>query len=159
MCLLGSVTPRDFFFKESGRQLLVGEVEQVCALFSRCTSSAFDLEMRHSTQSLRGYLDEELTYIHWALEVSHTHPARVLCQGGQCFTADHVIMTVPLGFLKENVAAMFKQALPKIQLVWDAGEDEELYQHSHSEGGAWRDTWYKICGFDTVARNVTVLCG
>lgn len=52
--------------------------------------------------------------IHWALEKeSHTHPARVLCQGGQCFTADHVIVTIPLGFQKENVAAMFKQAFPK----------------------------------------------
>lgn len=44
--------------------------------------------------------------------------------------------------------------------MWDAGEDEEVYQHSQSEGGAWRDMWYKkICGFDTVARHPTVLCG
>uniref|UniRef100_A0A8K9V078 Amine oxidase domain-containing protein n=1 Tax=Oncorhynchus mykiss TaxID=8022 RepID=A0A8K9V078_ONCMY len=93
-------------------------------------------------------------------------------RGGQCFTADHVIVTIPLGFQIENVAAMFKQALPKskaddrfwsrdwvrIQLVWDAGGDEEVYQHSQSEGGAWRDIWYKICGFDTVARHPTILC-
>ncbi|XP_010878137.1 peroxisomal N(1)-acetyl-spermine/spermidine oxidase isoform X2 [Esox lucius] len=276
MCLPGSVTPRDYFFEESGRKLPMDQVDQVCAFFSKLTSRAFssELDPKHSTQSLGGYLDQEFAQslqatskvgqrlfewckrsectdeassslyevsavqlchyvaleggffnslgpggyqalvdtlldslppgtvlcdrpvrsIRWALEgESHAHPVSVLCQAGQCFTADHVIVTVPLGFLKENGAAMFEPALPTskasaierlgfgtvdkiylrfekrfwpddcagIQLVWDAGpEDEKVYQHSQSEGGAWRDTWYKkICGFDTVARHPTVLCG
>ncbi|KAJ8012899.1 hypothetical protein DPEC_G00047670 [Dallia pectoralis] len=276
MCLPGSLTPNNYFFEESGRQLPVDEVDQVCAFFRGVTSKAFgsELEPSHSAQSLGGYLDQEFAQsplgaskvgqrifewckrsectdeassslyevsavqlchyvaleggffnclgpggyqalvdtlldslapgsvlcdrpvhsIHWALEEErHAHPVSVRCRAGQCFNVDHVIVTVPLGFLKENATAMFEPALPVskasaieslgfgtvdkiylrfekrfwpddcdgIQLVWDAGpEDEKVYRYSQSGGGDWRDTWYKkICGFDTVARHPTVLCG
>ncbi|KAL0964033.1 hypothetical protein UPYG_G00317370 [Umbra pygmaea] len=195
MCLPGSITSKDYFFEESGRQLTMDEVEKVCTLFSKLTSKAFDSELqpKHSTQSLGGYLDEEFSQsplalsvagqrlfewckrsectdeassslyevsavqlghyvaleggffnslgpggyqaladtlldsvppgallcdrpvdsIHWALdEEIHTHPVSVQCQGGQSFKADHVIVSVPLGFLKVKAAAMFEPALP-----------------------------------------------
>ncbi|TSK92915.1 Spermine oxidase [Bagarius yarrelli] len=47
-----------------------------------------------------------------------------------------------------------------IQLLWDKGpEDKDVYS-SQDEEDTWKETWYKkICGFDTVARHPTVLCG
>ncbi|KAL0964034.1 hypothetical protein UPYG_G00317380 [Umbra pygmaea] len=58
--------------------------------------------------------DSPVERIEWALEVEiHKHPVKVLCKGDQYFLADHVIITVPLGYLKENAQTMFKPALPK----------------------------------------------
>ncbi|XP_030642571.1 spermine oxidase-like [Chanos chanos] len=119
-------------------------------------------------------------------------PVRVVCENGESYEADHVIVTVSLGVLKERARTMFTPALPKsklcaverlgfgtvdkiylqfserfwpedcagIQLVWNQGpEDKDVYS-CDCEGESWKDTWFKkICGFDTVARHPTVLCG
>lgn len=274
MCLPASFTPRDYFYREDGKQLLGAEVEQVCDYFVKLTTRVFDCELdqRHNTQSLGSFLDEEFAQsplaasemgkrlfewckrsectdeassslyevsasqlghysalegdffnslgpggyqaladtllntlpqgavlcdmpvqtIHWAIE-EDSHPVSVLCEGGHSFSADHVIVTVPLGVLKERAISMFQPALPAcktdaierlgfgtvdkiylhfkekfwpadcagIQLVWDAGpEDEDIYRSQLQDSQAWRDDWYKkICGFDTVARHPSVLCG
>ncbi|XP_036425131.1 spermine oxidase-like [Colossoma macropomum] len=282
MCLPRSVTPRDYFFKQGGKQLSAETVDQVCSLFSKLTSKAFEseLEDRHRPLSLGSYLDaafaesplaasedserqrifewckrsectdeassslyevsaSQIGYyialeggffnslgpggyqaildiflkrlpsgmilnnkpvksIHWDLkeksqgtESREMHPVKVICENDEIFEADHVIVTVSLGVLKQQAAAMFKPALPKskldaierlgfgtvdkiflcfserfwpedcagIQLVWDEGpEDKSVYTSQTEE--AWKETWFKkICGFDTVARHPTVLCG
>ncbi|KAI5623740.1 hypothetical protein C0J50_16700, partial [Silurus asotus] len=59
MCLPHSVTPRDYFFMEDGRQISTDIVDQVCSLFSKLTSKAFEseLEEEHRAISLGDYLD------------------------------------------------------------------------------------------------------
>ncbi|XP_066497457.1 spermine oxidase-like [Hoplias malabaricus] len=119
-------------------------------------------------------------------------PVKVICENEEGFEADHVIVTVSLGVLKQQAAAMFDPALPKskldaierlgfgvvdkiflcfnekfwpedcagIQLVWDEGPEDKSVYTSQIEGETWKETWFKkICGFDTVARHPTVLCG
>ncbi|XP_062862572.1 spermine oxidase-like [Trichomycterus rosablanca] len=128
--------------------------------------------------------------IEWDRE--QNHPVRVICENGQIFEADHVIVTVSLGVLKQQVKTMFEPALPKpkldaierlgfgtvdkiflcfsqrfwpencegIQLVWDEGPEDKAVYSAHLEGDEWKETWFKkICGFDTVTRHPTVLCG
>ncbi|MCI4378637.1 hypothetical protein PGIGA_G00218300 [Pangasianodon gigas] len=47
-----------------------------------------------------------------------------------------------------------------IQLVWDKGPEDKAVYSRQDEEDAWKETWFKkICGFDTVARHPTVLCG
>ncbi|XP_060786244.1 spermine oxidase-like isoform X2 [Neoarius graeffei] len=122
------------------------------------------------------------------------HPVRVICENDQIIEADHVIVTVSLGVLKQQARTMFEPALPKsklnaierlgfgtvdkiflcfsekfwpedcagIQLVWDKGpEDKAVYTcSSQDEDHTWKEIWFKkICGFDTVARHPTMLCG
>ncbi|XP_076858557.1 spermine oxidase [Brachyhypopomus gauderio] len=281
MCLPCSVTPHDYFFKESGKQLNGASIDEVCSLFSKLTFKAFEseLEDRHRALSLGGYLDaafaesplaasedgwkifewckrsectdeasslyevsaSEIGYyvaleggffnslgpggyqailevflkslppettligkpvrsIQWDLNKKSqgaesremSHPVKIICDNDESFEADHIIVTVSLGVLKQQAGAMFEPALPKckmdaierlgfgivdkiflcfserfwpedcagIQLVWDDGpEDKEVYD-SQNEGDGWKKTWFKkICGFDTVARHPTVLCG
>lgn len=194
VCLPGSVSPRDYFFHQDGRQIPVNVVKQVRSLFSKLTAKAFEcgLDQRYKDFSLGHYLDdafgrsplaasedgrrvyewckrtectdeacsslydvsaipqdeykalkgefynclgprgyqaildtllEALPFgalvcdravqrIHWALE-GELHPTKLLCKNGDCFKADHVIVTVPLGFLKEHAADLFEPALPE----------------------------------------------
>nr|XP_047925279.1 peroxisomal N(1)-acetyl-spermine/spermidine oxidase [Anser cygnoides] len=46
-------------------------------------------------------------------DVARTFPVRVECEDGDSFLADHVIITVPLGFLKEHHQDFFQPPLPK----------------------------------------------
>ncbi|KAI4878711.1 hypothetical protein NFI96_013481 [Prochilodus magdalenae] len=280
MCLPRSVTPRDYFFKQDGKQLPAETVDQVCSLFNKLTSKAFEseLEESHRVLSLGCYLDtafaesplatsedgqrifewckrsectdeassslyevsaSQIGYyialeggffnslgpggyqaildillksmssgvilngkavksIQWDLEEKsqgsenkEVHPVKVICENDEVFEADHVIVTVSLGVLKQKATAMFHPSLPKskldaverlgfgtvdkiflcfnerfwpedcagIQLVWDEGpEDKSVYTSQPEE--VRNKTWFKkICGFDTVARHPTVLCG
>ncbi|XP_063069560.1 spermine oxidase isoform X1 [Engraulis encrasicolus] len=204
MCLPGSVTPCDYFFREGGRLLREEDVEPVCALFSRLTSRAFDSELddKHRCLSLGGYLDDAFSEsplsatadvqkvyewckrcectdeassslyevsaseighyvaldggffnslgpggyqafidillnklppglvmtntpvvkIEWALNEKHqdkdvTHPVKVVCEDGQIFETDHVIVTLPLGVLKQTAERMFNPPLPDMKMT------------------------------------------
>uniref|UniRef100_A0A8C2EPB6 Zgc:66484 n=1 Tax=Cyprinus carpio TaxID=7962 RepID=A0A8C2EPB6_CYPCA len=104
------------------------------------------------------------------------YPVQVVCENGQSFEADHVIVTVSLGVLKDKASTMFEPPLPQtkivfeksfwpddcagVQVLWKEGpEDKDVYE-SLSEEEAWKKTWFKkITGFDTVARHPTALCG
>ncbi|XP_053352409.1 spermine oxidase-like [Clarias gariepinus] len=62
--------------------------------------------------------------IHWDLETNshgkegkeHNHPVRVICENDLTIDADHVIVTVSLGVLKQQARTMFEPALPKPKL-------------------------------------------
>ncbi|XP_030065348.1 peroxisomal N(1)-acetyl-spermine/spermidine oxidase [Microcaecilia unicolor] len=59
--------------------------------------------------------------IHWAdspgtSNKSISHPVRVICEDGEEFLADHVIITVSLGCLKERAQSMFEPSLPQGKL-------------------------------------------
>ncbi|KAK3569016.1 hypothetical protein QTP86_021570, partial [Hemibagrus guttatus] len=128
----------------------------------------------------------------WDKDEKQNHVVQVICENDQIFDADHVIVTVSLGVLKQQARTMFEPALPKskldaierlgfgtvdkiflcfserfwpedcagIQLVWDKGPEDKAVYSSQDEEDAWKETWFKkICGFDTVARHPTVLCG
>ncbi|XP_030643497.1 peroxisomal N(1)-acetyl-spermine/spermidine oxidase-like [Chanos chanos] len=274
-----SVSSRNYFFKEGGKQLATVDVDKMCSLFDKLTAKAFDseLEKRHRPLSLGDYLDrafaetrlaasedrrrifewckrnectdeacsslyevsasqiseytdlkgeffnclgpggyqalldlllkslppeavlknQAVETVQWDLKAEEQGqeqrcPVRVVCENGESYEADHVIVTVSLGVLKERARTMFTPALPKsklcaverlgfgtvdkiylqfserfwpedcagIQLVWNQGpEDKDVYS-CDCEGESWKDTWFKkICGFDTVARHPTVLCG
>lgn len=218
MCLPGYITPCDYFFKEDGRLLQAEGVGQVCALFSRLTSRAFnsELEGRHLCLSLGSYLDDAfsksplaatedglkvfewckrcectdeassslyevsasqighyvaldggffnslgpggyqafidvllkklpagvimtntpVTNIEWALDEEEegktpTHPVRVVCEDGRSFEADHVIVTVSLGVLKQRAALMFCPPLPDSKMAainrLDIGTVDKIY--------------------------------
>lgn len=218
MCLPGSITSCDYFFKEGGRMLQAKDVEQVCALFSRLTSRAFDseLEDRHRCLSLGAYLDDAfsksplaatedalkvfewckrcectdeassslydvsasqighyvaldggffnslgpggyqafidvflkklpagaimintpVTNIEWTLDEEKegkkpTHPVKVICEDGRSFEADHVIVTVSLGVLKQRAALMFHPPLPDSKMAaiqrLDIGTVDKIY--------------------------------
>ncbi|VCW84141.1 unnamed protein product, partial [Gulo gulo] len=47
-----------------------------------------------------------------ALSPGETFPVLVECEDGACFPAHHVIVTVPLGFLKEHLDTFFEPPLP-----------------------------------------------
>lgn len=51
------------------------------------------------------------------------HPVQVVCENGQTFEADHVIVTVSLGVLKEHAKTMFDPTLPekKLSAIDDLG--------------------------------------
>ncbi|XP_017325295.1 spermine oxidase [Ictalurus punctatus] len=278
MCEPHSVSPRDYFFMEGGKQLSTNTVDQVCLLFNKLTSKAFesDLEEEHRALSLGDYLDASFAesplatskygskIFEWCKRIECTdeaasslyevsasqigyyialegsffnslgpggyqaildillkalpsgtilsntavksiqwdsqgnkakeekHPVRVICENDQIIQADHVIVTVSLGVLKQQARTMFEPDLPKskldaierlgfgtvdkiflcfserfwpedcegIQLVWDEGPEDKAVYSSQDEEDAWKMTWFKkICGFDTVARHPTVLCG
>ncbi|KAJ8416679.1 hypothetical protein AAFF_G00325570 [Aldrovandia affinis] len=62
--------------------------------------------------------DKPVTRIQWGLDKegkgqSPCCPVKVLCEDGQEFEVDHVIVTASLGFLKERAWAMFEPALPE----------------------------------------------
>ncbi|XDV30052.1 hypothetical protein PO909_033051 [Leuciscus waleckii] len=109
--------------------------------------------------------------IHWDLVKKGSgedqrYPVKVVCENGQSFEADHVIVTVSLGVLKDKATTMFEPSLPekKLSAIENLGfgegpEDKDVYE-SLSEGETWKKTWFKkITGFDTVARHPTALCG
>lgn len=51
------------------------------------------------------------------------NPVKVLCSNGEAFEADHVILTVSLGVLKENALSLFNPPLPveKISAIQNLG--------------------------------------
>ncbi|XP_043104965.1 peroxisomal N(1)-acetyl-spermine/spermidine oxidase-like [Puntigrus tetrazona] len=59
--------------------------------------------------------------IHWDLvKKGHCedqkHPVQVVCENGKSFDADHVIVTVSLGVLKDKASTMFEPSLPPTKL-------------------------------------------
>ncbi|XP_061413367.1 spermine oxidase-like isoform X1 [Lethenteron reissneri] len=68
--------------------------------------------------------NKAVSSIHWGLRTEQTaaeggagaHPVRVVCEDGSEFHADHVIVTVSLGYLKTNGASMFHPPLPPRKL-------------------------------------------
>ncbi|XP_075697944.1 peroxisomal N(1)-acetyl-spermine/spermidine oxidase [Rhinoderma darwinii] len=54
---------------------------------------------------------------------SHVYPVKVQCEDGDSFVADHVIVTVPLGFLKKRSLDFLSPPLPpgKIQAIKNLG--------------------------------------
>lgn len=62
--------------------------------------------------------DRPVTNIRWGLEpqakgLDSFCPVKVLCENGQEFEADHVIVTSSLGFLKDRASALFEPTLPE----------------------------------------------
>uniref|UniRef100_A0A671SGG4 Zgc:66484 n=1 Tax=Sinocyclocheilus anshuiensis TaxID=1608454 RepID=A0A671SGG4_9TELE len=107
------------------------------------------------------------------------YPVQVVCENGQSFEADHVIVTVSLGVLKDKVSTMFEPPLPstKLSAIENLGFgivdkiflffEKSLFYSLFPKNGKswepdcnWKKTWFKkITGFDTVARHPTALCG
>jgi monoamine oxidase len=58
--------------------------------------------------------EKEVSNITWPN--STDGPAKVVCRDGSTFDADHVIVTVSLGVLKENSLTMFTPALPLVKV-------------------------------------------
>ncbi|XP_075466395.1 peroxisomal N(1)-acetyl-spermine/spermidine oxidase [Ascaphus truei] len=54
---------------------------------------------------------------------SRAHPVQVECEDGGTFVADHVIVTVPLGFLKERALGFLQPPLPphKVRAIQNMG--------------------------------------
>uniref|UniRef100_A0A6I8RIH9 Amine oxidase n=1 Tax=Xenopus tropicalis TaxID=8364 RepID=A0A6I8RIH9_XENTR len=54
---------------------------------------------------------------------SRIYPVQVECENGETFVADHVILTVPLGFLKEKATDLLSPPLPsyKLQAIQNLG--------------------------------------
>ncbi|XP_071986979.1 peroxisomal N(1)-acetyl-spermine/spermidine oxidase-like [Engystomops pustulosus] len=72
-------------------------------------------------------LNKAVQSIHWngsfPGEDSHIYPVKVMCEDGDSFVADHVIVTVPLGFLKKQSSDFFSPPLPpsKTQAIKNLG--------------------------------------
>nr|DBA19684.1 TPA: hypothetical protein GDO54_015483 [Pyxicephalus adspersus] len=105
------------------------------------------------------------------------YPVKVICEDGEEFPADHVIVTVSLGCLKERASTFFDPPLPKGKMeaierlgfgtvakiflefsepFWpeDCAGIQFVWKHS------WRSQWYKkIVGFDCVPMHRSTLCG
>ncbi|XP_011370895.1 peroxisomal N(1)-acetyl-spermine/spermidine oxidase isoform X3 [Pteropus vampyrus] len=132
--------------------------------------------------------------VHWngsfqeAVSPGETFPVLVECEDGTCFPAHHVVLTVPLGFLKERLDTFFEPPLPtekaeairkvgfgtnnKIFLefaepFWEPGcqhiqvvwEDASPLQDA---APAMRDAWFrKLIGFLVLPSfpSAHVLCG
>ena len=74
------------------------------------------------------HCNHEVTRINWTttseLDSSKSrHPVKILCSNGKSFEADHVILTVSLGVLKEKYLSLFSPPLPtdKINVIQNLG--------------------------------------
>ena len=75
------------------------------------------------------HFQHEVTKINWVASSesdepqSSYHPVKILCGNGKTFDADHVIITVSLGILKEKHSTLFRPSLPtdKITAIQDLG--------------------------------------
>ncbi|XP_051897447.1 peroxisomal N(1)-acetyl-spermine/spermidine oxidase isoform X2 [Pristis pectinata] len=73
--------------------------------------------------------NKPVKYIHWNGSFKtpeapeHSYSVLVECENGEIIPADHVIVTVPLGFLKENYETFFRPPLPpsKINSIQKVG--------------------------------------
>ncbi|XP_062375431.1 peroxisomal N(1)-acetyl-spermine/spermidine oxidase-like isoform X2 [Sardina pilchardus] len=85
--------------------------------FPRGFDGLIDCLMRELPEGVVSY-NTPVRCIHWSDGSgagdthSHTHPVRVECANGQVFPADHVIVTVPLGYLKKHHDTLLKPPLP-----------------------------------------------
>ena len=61
-------------------------------------------------------LSTEVTFIDWSANRVKVHTRNVLTGACDVVTADHVVVTTPLGFLKENYAELFKPQLPAAKI-------------------------------------------
>ncbi|XP_055071806.2 spermine oxidase [Misgurnus anguillicaudatus] len=195
-----SVTTRDYFFREDGKQVSAKVVDEVCSYFSKLTDKAFDdeLERKYRKLSMGNYLDKafeesslaktddgkkvfewckrtectdeacsslyevsasqdsnytepeggfyntlgpggyravldvllrnlpadtikcnaQVKTIRWDLikNEEEDYPVQVVCENEKTFEAEHVIVTVSLGVLKDKAKTMFQPSLPKNKL-------------------------------------------
>ncbi|XP_068817588.1 peroxisomal N(1)-acetyl-spermine/spermidine oxidase isoform X3 [Capricornis sumatraensis] len=73
--------------------------------------------------------DKPVKTIHWngsfqeASAPGETFPVLVECEDGDCFPAHHVVVTVPLGFLKKHLDTFFEPPLPteKVEAIRKIG--------------------------------------
>ncbi|XP_067266670.1 spermine oxidase-like [Chanodichthys erythropterus] len=54
--------------------------------------------------------------IQWECGEDQMYPVKVVCENGESFEADHVIVTVSLGVLKDKATTMFEPSLPEEKL-------------------------------------------
>lgn len=67
--------------------------------------------------SLKHLIEEKIIFNKTVKRISWDRvPAEVLCTDGQVFIADQVLVTVPLGVLKENVNTLFVPPVPEKKL-------------------------------------------
>ncbi|TKS85534.1 Peroxisomal N(1)-acetyl-spermine/spermidine oxidase [Collichthys lucidus] len=50
--------------------------------------------------------------VHWSNTEKRENPVVIECEAGERITADHVIVTVPLGYLKKHHSTLFRPPLP-----------------------------------------------
>ena len=123
--------------------------------------------------------DRAVTKVCWAEEPR----IQVEVAGGEVFTADYVVLALPLGVLKHSHQHMFSPPLPKEkievieqlefglmnkiflefeELFWDPKNPgiQFIMTGTESSEGDLSDTWWQnIAGFDAVAGQPRVLCG
>ncbi|KAG7511777.1 peroxisomal N(1)-acetyl-spermine/spermidine oxidase-like [Solea senegalensis] len=130
-----------------------------------------------------------VTCVHWNNMSSEANTVTVECDDGEMIAADHVIVTVPLGYLKRHHSTLFSPPLPphKLKSIGKVGfgtcnkiyvEFESPWWDSHCEVIylLWKDEWdlsvqrsdiskswmRKIGGFIVLPpseRNSHILCG
>ncbi|XP_018319752.1 spermine oxidase-like [Agrilus planipennis] len=82
-------------------------------------------------------LNKEVANVDWRTENSNSSKVAIKCSNGETYYAEHVIVTVSLGVLKENLETMFNPRLPieKVRAIEDIGfgaisEIHLWYEHS-----------------------------
>ncbi|KAL2083071.1 hypothetical protein ACEWY4_020844 [Coilia grayii] len=104
--------------------------------FPRGFEGLIDCLMRELPEGIVSY-NTPVRCIHWAdrhegdqththphtLPQTHTHPVQVECVSGELVPADHVIVTIPLGYLKKHHSTLLSPPLPlhKLQSVQRMG--------------------------------------
>lgn len=58
-------------------------------------------------------LNKEVTKINW--DYDNEHPIEITCSDGSSYEAEHVIVTVSLGVLKEQYETLFDPPLPQFK--------------------------------------------
>ncbi|KAJ8319019.1 hypothetical protein KUTeg_004110 [Tegillarca granosa] len=126
------------------------------------------------------HLNKEVTTIQWQKD-SSDKTVTVLCNNGKKrYTADHVIVTLPLGVLKDKHSTLFSPTIPerkanaimtmgfgivnKIflyfdQPFWKSGKGGIKLVWSGDNSFVTKETWFKhLFAFDEVLNNPNVLC-
>uniref|UniRef100_UPI00358F0DD8 peroxisomal N(1)-acetyl-spermine/spermidine oxidase isoform X2 n=1 Tax=Myxine glutinosa TaxID=7769 RepID=UPI00358F0DD8 len=93
-------------------------------VFPRGYSSLVDSLLQRFPRE-RVLLNKNVQCINWAgMDCKDGQSrVRVTCEGGESFFADHVIVTVPLGYLKNHHSTMFEPSLPtsKVEALENLG--------------------------------------
>ncbi|XP_050404133.1 spermine oxidase [Patella vulgata] len=158
-----------------GQYISVGEDEDVCITnggFQTITDLLASYLPKDSV-----HLDSPVSSIEWS-----TPEIRIVCPSGAEFSADHVIVTLSLGYLQKHHESLFEPALPlnKSQALYQIGYgtvnkiflyyDEPFWTKGQGTiRFAWtdknrdiksEDEWYKaIHAFDEPHNNAHVLVG
>ncbi|XP_063046938.1 peroxisomal N(1)-acetyl-spermine/spermidine oxidase-like isoform X2 [Engraulis encrasicolus] len=118
-CINGTPTMEDLSLRACG---LYQTLPGLDCTFPRGYEGLVDCLMRQLPEGTVAY-NTPVCKVHWAdgkhtgthphtLSQAHTHPVQVECASGEVFPADHVIVTVPLGYLKKHHTTLLSPPLP-----------------------------------------------